>query len=289
MVPILVLAALSVAASGQQAGAADYYHVVEVFDSDSTSIDQLISVLTDKLGATEDKVQPLIGKLEKHGKAVLVAGSEESCNEAAKMFIEIGMKAEVRPLSVTDMPSEYDESDVVVAGAEKLQEVLEGGKGALVAFHAPWCGHCKTMIPALKEAASTLKADGVPVLAIDGQSSPELAAQLGVRAYPALKWLKLVSGSNEDEVALGSADYNGPRDAASLVKFAKAASAATAGNVSHGATTCRRRRSRHRRRTSMCTSAPSRCHARSSPSLSRQSSRSWRSCRRSARWPSIHL
>jgi hypothetical protein len=33
MVPILVLAALSVAASGQQAGAAqraDYYHVVEV-------------------------------------------------------------------------------------------------------------------------------------------------------------------------------------------------------------------------------------------------------------------
>lgn len=231
MVPILVLAALSVAASGQQAGAAqraDYYHVVEVYDSDSTSIDQLISVLTDKLGATEDKVQPLIGKLEKHGKAVLVAGSEESCNEAAKMFIEIGMKAEVRPLSVTDMPSEYDESDVVVAGAEKLQEVLEGGKGALVAFHAPWCGHCKTMIPALKEAASTLKADGVPVLAIDGQSSPELAAQLGVRAYPALKWLKLVSGSNEDEVALGSADYNGPRDAASLVKFAKAASAATA-------------------------------------------------------------
>lgn len=69
----------------------------------------------------------------------------------------------------------------------------------------------------------------------------------------------------------------------------EAASAATAGNVSHGATTCRRRRSRRRRRTSMCTSAPSRCHARSSPSLSRQSSRSWRSCRRSARWPSIHL
>ena len=230
MLPFLVVAALSLAASGQQAAAqrADYYHVVEVYDSESTSIDQLISVLTDKLGATEDKVQPLIGKLEKHGKAVLVAGSEESCNEAAKMFIEIGMKAEVRPLSVTDMPSEYDESDVVVAGAEKLQEVLEDGKGALVAFHAPWCGHCKTMIPALKEAASMLKADGVPVLAIDGQSSPELAAQLGVRAYPALKWLKLVSGSNEDEVALGSADYNGPRDAASLVKFAKAASAATA-------------------------------------------------------------
>ena len=223
-------AAPAAAAAAQQAAAAEQqqqYHVVEVQDSESTSAEALLSVLTEKLGATEEKVQPLIEKLEKHGKAVMVAGSQESCKKAAALFVDIGMKAEVRPLTATDLPSEYDDSDVVAAGAEALQSVLESGKGALVAFHAPWCGHCKAMVPALKEAATALKADGIPVLAIDGQSSPHLAQQLGVRAYPTVTWLQLVPGEKEGEKALGTAAYNGARDAQSLMRFAKAASAAT--------------------------------------------------------------
>jgi len=215
-------AAAPAAAQAQQA-----YHVVEVEDSEATSAEALMNVLTEKLGASKDKVAPLLEKLEKKGKAVMVAGSEDSCNEAAKFFEEIGMKTSVRPLDASDMPSEYDDSDVIVAGAAKLQELLESGDGILVTFFAPWCGHCKTMVKDFKEAATTLKEAGIKVAAIDGQASPQVAQQLGVRGYPTIKWLQLVPSENDAEPALGMADYNGARDAASFVEFAKAAAAAS--------------------------------------------------------------
>ena len=209
--------------AAQAAQAAQVYHVVEVEDSDNTSAEALVNLLTEKLGAEKDKIQVLIDKLEKKGKAVMVAGSEEACKDAAQMFIDIGMKAEVRPLSASDLPSVYDDSDVIVAGAEKLQELLQGGKGVLVAFHAPWCGHCKTMVPAFKEAATTLKESGISVAAIDGQANAGLAQQLGVRAYPTIYWLQLTEQAGEEKPALGLAAYNGPRETAAFVEFAKAA------------------------------------------------------------------
>ena len=124
-------------------------------------------------------------------------------------------------MQATDMPSEYDDSDVVVAGASVLSDLLEAGKGLLVVFHAPWCGHCKTLVPALKEAATKLKEQGVTVAAVDGQMSPQVAQQLGVRGYPALKWLQVT-----DE-ALLVADHNGARTADAIVAFASAAAKAS--------------------------------------------------------------
>jgi len=215
------------AQAAAQAGAqAQQYHVVEVFNSDTTTAEQLLNVLTE-LGAKEEAARPLIDKIDKNGKAVVVAGTESACMEAAKAFQDIGMKTEVRLLVAADVPSPYDESDVIVAGAEELQEALSAGEGVLVVFYAPWCGHCHTVVPAVKEAATELKAEGLRVAAIDGQQSPRTAAHLGVRGYPTIMWLQTVQQpSGEDAIAM--ANYNGPRDAASLVKFVKAAHAASA-------------------------------------------------------------
>ena len=171
---------------------------------------------------------PHLCAVDKKGKAVVVAGTKESCEQAAEIFHEIGMKTEVRLLSKDDIPkreagpSEYDESDVIVADGEKLNELLESGEGLLINFYAPWCGHCKTMVPAYKEAATTLKESGVRLVAMDGQDHPGIARQLGVRGFPSLKWLKL-----EGE-QLVVAEYQGGRDAASIVRFAQAASKAGA-------------------------------------------------------------
>jgi len=73
------------------------------------------------------------------------------------------------------------------------------------------------MVPALKEAATQLKADGIAVAAIDGQMSPQVAQHLGVRAYPTIQWLK------REGDALAVAPYQGARDTESFVRFARAA------------------------------------------------------------------
>jgi len=218
-------AAAAQAAAAQQQGAAaqqaQAYHVVECFNSDDTTVEALVGVMTEKLGATKEQAAQLVDKIDKKGQAVVVAGPKSSCEDAAKHFTEIGMKAEVRPLKVTDVPSEYDESDVIVAGPTQMNELLTEGNGLLVTFFAPWCGHCKTMAPAYKDAATKLKAESIKVAAVDCQLSPGLCQQLGVRGYPAVKWLQ-----RKDEM-IAVADYQGPRDSDSFVRFAQAASKAT--------------------------------------------------------------
>ena len=47
------------------------------------------------------------------------------------------------------------------------------------------------MVPALKEAATTLKQSGVNVMAVDGQVSAGVARQLGVQMYPTIMWLQV--------------------------------------------------------------------------------------------------
>ena len=96
-------------------------------------------MLTEKFNTDREKVLPLIEKIDKEGSAVVIAGSKDSCDAAALLFDEIGLTTEVRPLDATDMPSEYDNSDVVVGGAKQLTEALSKPDGILVAFHAPWC------------------------------------------------------------------------------------------------------------------------------------------------------
>jgi len=172
----------------------------------------------EELGADKEKSDLLVKRIGENGKAVVVAGSKESCAEAAEHFHKIGMKTEVRPLLVTDLPSEYDESDVVVAGPSTLSELLDNHpSGIMVTFYAPWCGHCKTMVGDYKQAATTLKAQGIALAAIDGQMSPQLAQHLGVRAYPSIKWLK------RDGENLVVAAYEGERNADAFVRFATAA------------------------------------------------------------------
>lgn len=222
-------AAAQAAAAAQQA--AQGYHVVELFSSESTSSDQLLKVL-EELGADKEKSDLLVKRLGEQGKAVVVAGSKESCAEAAENFHKIGMKTEVRPLVVTDLPSEYDGSDVVVAGPSQLSELLDNNPAGIMAtFYAPWCGHCKTMVGDYKQAATTLKAQGIALAAIDGQTSPQLAQHLGVRAYPSIKWLKR-EGEN-----LVVAEYQGERNAESFVRFATAAHKAGALKSKVGQTT----------------------------------------------------
>ena len=62
-------------------------------------------------------------------------------------------------------------------------EVLAADRRVLVDVTAAWCAPCRAAEPALAELARE-QASELKVVRIDGEESPALVAQLGVRGYP---------------------------------------------------------------------------------------------------------
>lgn len=54
-------------------------------------------------------------------------------------------------------------------------------KTLMVTFSAPWCGPCKDLAPVLAEVS---KDQGIALVTVDIEQSPELVVQYGVRGVP---------------------------------------------------------------------------------------------------------
>ena len=215
-------------------------HVLELHDSEDVTMEQIMGAFK-QLGVNAEQATPLVQRVSKQGKAVVVAGPKESLDAAAKAFDAISMKSTVRPLEENDLPGqgqqaqggqngaaagnaggkpppsnqragEYANSDVIEADTAKLQEIMQDKRGgALVSFYAPWCGHCIKMVPDVKKAATMLKAKGITVAAVNSDNEPGLARSLGIQGFPAVKWV--YNGQ--------ITDYKGDRTAPDLVQFAQ--------------------------------------------------------------------
>lgn len=94
-----------------------------------------------------------------------------------------------------------------------FDSVLAEHGTALVMFYAPWCGHCKKLKPEFELAAKSLTSNDPPVALakVDcTEGGKETCNRFSVKGYPTLKIFK--SGEMSQE-------YNGPREAAGIVKY----------------------------------------------------------------------
>jgi len=76
-----------------------------------------------------------------------------------------------------------------------------------VEFYAPWCGHCKSLAPHYKKAATALKGV-VKVGAVDCDEHKDLAGKFGVQGFPTIK---IFTGKD-------STAYNGERTAKAIAE-----------------------------------------------------------------------
>ena len=72
---------------------------------------------------------------------------------------------------------------------QNFDEVLVATEGlVMVDFWAEWCGPCRAIAPVLEELAEG--SDGVTLMKVNVDESPELATHYGIRSIPTILFVK---------------------------------------------------------------------------------------------------
>ncbi|PHH82064.1 hypothetical protein CDD82_7145 [Ophiocordyceps australis] len=105
----------------------------------------------------------------------------------------ITKKTGVRDKKKPEMPS-----NIVMLTDSTFDNVIGGDKHVLVAFTAPWCGHCKSLAPIWEIVATNYAEDENVIIAkVDAEAanSKSVAEAQGINSYPTIKWFS--AGSKE--------------------------------------------------------------------------------------------
>eukprot|EP00812_Abedinium_dasypus_P012201 NODE_572_length_1472_cov_565.161609.p1 GENE.NODE_572_length_1472_cov_565.161609~~NODE_572_length_1472_cov_565.161609.p1 ORF type:complete len:326 (-),score=120.56 NODE_572_length_1472_cov_565.161609:478-1416(-) len=92
-------------------------------------------------------------------------------------------------LAAVACTSEADE-DVLILTKSNFSKHLKDYKQTLISFHAPWCGHCKKLVPEFEGAAGALKDSGVKLASVDATVEVALASQYKVQGFPTIIWFE---------------------------------------------------------------------------------------------------
>lgn len=115
-------------------------------------------------------------------------------------------------LTVLSVHGFYSAGDVIELNPSNFnREVLQSDSLWLVEFYAPWCGHCQSLTPEWKKAATALKGI-VKMGAVDADQHNSLGSQYGVQGFPTIK----IFGSNKNKPE----EYQGGRSSQAIVDTA---------------------------------------------------------------------
>jgi protein disulfide-isomerase A6 len=174
------------------------------------------AVLVFKTGAADDKPIPFEGKLSA---VTLAAFMEKNAGPMPKEWGSAKAGSGTGSKSGKQQQQQQGHHNADSAPIEDLsatsfdKKVVEDKNHVwLVAFVAPWCGHCKRMKPdwdALMEEYST--SNSVVVAEVDCTEQEGVCGKFGVQGYPTIKYF--VAGNPEPQ------DYQQGRDMDSLRSF----------------------------------------------------------------------
>ncbi|KKK24520.1 XPG I-region protein [Aspergillus ochraceoroseus] len=110
--------------------------------------------------------------------------------------------------------SKKEPSIVDMLTDSSFKSTIGGDKDVLVAFTAPWCGHCKSLAPTWEALANDFALEPNVVVAkvdAEAENAKTTAKDQGVTGYPTIKFF--AKGSTEGEI------YSGARTEQAFVEF----------------------------------------------------------------------
>lgn len=115
----------------------------------------------------------------------------------------------IKPKKKQELPS-----SVQMLTDKTFAETIGGDKNILVAFTAPWCGHCKNLAPTWELVANDFVNDENVIIAkvdVEAGNSKATAKEQGVTGYPTILWFP--AGSKE------ATKYQGGRTEEKLLEY----------------------------------------------------------------------
>jgi len=129
-----------------------------------------------------------------------------------KQFAQDFLDGKLKPhLMSEDVAEDWDAKPVKVLVGKNFHEVaMDQEKAVFVEFYAPWCGHCKQLVPIWDELAQGYEENDKIVIAKMDSTANELE-EVKVQSFPTIKYFP----AGSDKIV----DYNGERTLAGFKKF----------------------------------------------------------------------
>ena len=149
--------------------------------------------------------------------------SRKRSNNVFPDFMELGFPnnaRQIKPLyttnsKVTKPTKNYKE----ITPKKFMAKVKKNKKMLAIAFYAPWCGHCKDLLPEWSKAAKKLKKDNIELGIVNSSNSDQttqaLNSRYGINGFPTIKVFKPKCNGHSE-------DYEGGRKSMEIVNALKA-------------------------------------------------------------------
>jgi len=137
----------------------------------------------------------------------------ENLQKFAKDFIGGKLKSYIKSEPV---PAPAAKGTVTTVVGETFSDiVLDNSKDVLIELYAPWCGHCKKLVPIYDELAASLKdVENVVIAKMDATANDAPHGKYQAKGYPTIFFAP--AGSKDEPIP-----YNGERDVKGFTEFLK--------------------------------------------------------------------
>eukprot|EP01061_Rhynchopus_euleeides_P026022 TRINITY_DN424_c0_g2_i1.p1 TRINITY_DN424_c0_g2~~TRINITY_DN424_c0_g2_i1.p1 ORF type:complete len:486 (+),score=213.94 TRINITY_DN424_c0_g2_i1:67-1458(+) len=160
------------------------------------------------------KVWPAFG-IDDQGEHFAFDEKKDITTEALGAWVKEWVAGTLSPTVKSDeIPAEPTKDGVTTIVGESFKSIVfDEKKDVFIKFYAPWCGHCKSMIPAYEQLGKTFEDNENIVIGKFDATTNDAPKGFDVQGFPTLKFVK--AGSNE------IVDFNGGRDFEAMEAFIK--------------------------------------------------------------------